>query len=69
VAIGTVSGGKSCAGRGVHGVVGGVPVGQVTELVSASGGRGGEIVTASSSGVALRALHARMCIGEREPGG
>ena len=69
VAIRAIRSGERGASRGVHRVVGLLPVSLVAELVSASGGRGGEIVTASSGSVALRALHAGMRIGEWEPGG
>ena len=53
----------------MHRVVGLLPVGLVTELVSASGGSGGKTVAASCGGVALRALYAGVRVAEREPGG
>jgi len=69
MAIGTVGGGERGASRGVHRVVGLLPVSLVTELVSASGGSGGEVVAAGSRGVALRALNAGVGIRQGEAGG
>src|SRR5215472_7849128 len=69
MAIRAIRSGERGAGGGVHRIVGLLPVGLVTELISASGRSGGEVITAGSSGMALRALYAGMRIGEREPGG
>src|SRR5215472_19101073 len=48
VAIRAIRSGERGASRGVHRVVGLLPVSLVTELVSASGGSGGEVVAAGS---------------------
>src|SRR5215469_6929226 len=69
VAIRAIRSGERGASRGVHRVVSLLPVGLVTELVSASGRSGGEIVAAGSGGVALRALYAGVGIGQGEAGG
>ena len=68
VALRAVGGGKRSTGCGMHWIVCVAPIGLVTELVSAIGGRRGQVVAASGGSVALSALYVGVGIGEREAG-
>ena len=69
VAIRAVGSSKRGTRRGMHRVICRIPVGQVAELVAAIGRSRREVVAARGRGVALRALHAGVGIGQGEAGG
>ena len=69
VTIRAIRSGEGGSSGRMHWIIGAVPIRLMTELVSAGGRSGGQVVTAGGRGMALRALHTGVRIGEREPGG